>query len=165
MIYRMGKQPLKIYVDTSVFGGIFDKEFAESSKIFFHLGRQGFFFMVTSSVVLEEILKAPKPVQDFFNTFSPILETLPITDDTYDLRAAYMQAGIVTEKWKADALHIAAATVRACPVVVSWNFKHIVNFRKVSQYNAVNLLQGYASLSIVSPPEVIGYYEEEKKDI
>ncbi len=76
-----------------------------------------------------------------------------------------MQAGIVTEKWKADALHIAAATVRACPVVVSWNFKHIVNFRKVSQYNAVNLLQGYSSLSIVSPPEVIGYYEEEKKDI
>jgi hypothetical protein len=163
--FYMEKKPLRIYVDTSVFGGVFDREFAESSKIFFHLGRQRHFAMVISSVVLEEIQKAPKPVQVFFNTFTPILETLPMTDDAYDLRTAYIQAGIVTEKWKADALHIAAATVRACSVVVSWNFKHIVNFRKVGQYNAVNLLQGYSSLSIVSPPEVIGYYEEEKKDI
>ncbi len=81
MIHRMEKKPLKIYVDTSVFGGVFDKEFAEPSKIFFHLGRQGYFFMVTSSVVSEEIQKAPKPVQDFFNTFTPILETLPMTDE------------------------------------------------------------------------------------
>jgi hypothetical protein len=35
--------------------------------------------------------------------------------------------GIVTRKYEADALHIALATLAKVDVLVSWNFKHIVN--------------------------------------
>ncbi len=85
------------------------------------------------------------------------------TTETLRLQLAYLEAGIVSDKWFADALHVAMATVSGCSVVVSWNFKHIVNLRKVTQYNAVNMLKGYPTLSIVSPPEVIGYDEDEKE--
>jgi hypothetical protein len=41
-------------------------------------------------------------------------------------------------------------------VLVSWNFKHIVNLRRIHAFNAVNLKQGYPVLEIRNPREVIG---------
>ncbi len=56
-----------------------------------------------------------------------------------------------------DALHVALATVSRASLIVSWNFKHIVNFQKIPMYNAVNTLHGYRGISIYSPLEVIEY--------
>ena len=55
------------------------------------------------------------------------------------------------------------AAVSGCSAIVSWNFKHIVNLKKIPLYNAVNVLNGYPSLSIISPPEVL-YYEDETEN-
>jgi hypothetical protein len=38
---------------------------------------------------------------------------------------------------------------------VSWNFKHIVNFKKIPLYNGINLTHGYAAIAIHTPQEVI----------
>lgn len=38
---------------------------------------------------------------------------------------------------------------------MSWNFRHLANVRREAGFNAVNLLQGYAPLSIVNPKELI----------
>jgi tryptophan 2,3-dioxygenase len=42
-------------------------------------------------------------------------------------------------------------------VLVSWNFKHIVNVHRIRGYNSVNLKNGYKQLEIRSPKEVIFY--------
>ena len=55
-----------------------------------------------------------------------------------------------------DALHVAVATVAGCRVIVSWNFKHLVNFRRIPLYNGVNLTHGYAPIAIHCPLEVPG---------
>lgn len=65
----------------------------------------------------------------------------------------------MSEKWYDDALHVAIATVADCDVIVSWNFKHIVNFQKIPMFNAVNVLNGYKPIAIHSPVEVINYGE------
>jgi hypothetical protein len=54
---------------------------------------------------------------------------------------------------------MALATVAECDVIVSWNFKHIVNFRKIPLFNAVNILKGYRQFAIYSPLKVIDYEE------
>jgi len=46
-------------------------------------------------------------------------------------------------------------TVSKAKLIVSWNFKHIVNFQKIPLYNAVNTLNGFGEIAIYSPPEVI----------
>ena len=51
-------------------------------------------------------------------------------------------------------LHIALATVVDADVLVSWNFRHIVNLARIRGYNSVNLRQGYPVLEIRSPLEV-----------
>ena len=54
-------------------------------------------------------------------------------------------------------MHIALSTAADVDVLVSWNFKHIVHYDKIRQFNAVNLRLGYKSLQIFSPREVANY--------
>jgi hypothetical protein len=75
--------------------------------------------------------------------------------DPYELKDAYLDTGIVTEQSADDALHVAIASVNGCSLIVSWNFRHIVNFEKIPLYNAVNTLKGYGTIGIFSPLEVI----------
>ena len=58
-----------------------------------------------------------------------------------------------------NAQHIATATVHRTDVLVSWNFKHVVNLDRIRGYNSVNLREGYPMLEIRSPQEVLPYDE------
>ena len=153
-------RPLRVYADTSVFGGVFDDEFATASQTFFQQVQQGQFQLVTSFLVQDEIESAPEQVRQFFNLISQTAEFIELSEAALQLRQVYIQTGIVTQKSLADALHVALATVADCSLIVSWNFKHIVHFDKIPLYQAVNLVQGYTEISIYSPLEVISYEEE-----
>lgn len=148
---------VRVYIDTSVFGGPFDKEFENSSRVFFEQIQNGEFTIVTSAVVQSEILEAPQNVKDFFNELLPLAEIVEVTEPALKLRDAYLKAKIVSKKYADDALHVALATVSNCSIIVSWNFKHIVHFEKIPLYNAINILQGFHQISIHSPLEVIKY--------
>ncbi len=73
-----------------------------------------------------------------------------------ELAIVYIRDGAIGRKMMADALHIALASVARVDVLVSWNFKHIVNLRRIHAYNAVNLKMGYPLLEIRTPREVLG---------
>jgi len=156
----MAKRILRVYADTSVFGGVFDEEFSDGSRTFFDQVRAGRFLLATSATVEEEIAAAPIHVRRLFET-APVAEVLEVTGAALDLRAAYLQAGIVPPKSRTDALHVALATIDGCSLVVSWNFAHIVHFEKIPLYNKVNALKGYGPIAIYSPLEVIDYENQD----
>jgi predicted nucleic acid-binding protein len=148
-------QPLRVYADTSVYGGVFDDEFSVPSRRFFQKVRDGRFSLVISALVKDELEQAPVEVRAWFNDYRMTAETVLVSAEAVALRQAYLEAGIVTPKSIDDALHVALATVAGCALIVSWNFRHIVHFEKVPLYNAVNVLHRRASLEIRSPLEVI----------
>ncbi|MHB9024974.1 MAG: type II toxin-antitoxin system VapC family toxin [Armatimonadota bacterium] len=157
----MRPRALRVYVDTSVFGGAFDDLFLLESQRFFSLARAGQFQIVTSGLVTVEISRAPTGVQAWYDEWLPAMEVVDVTNiDALRLARAYVEAGIVTPRWQDDAMHVAYATISGCQLIVSWNFKHIVNYQKVPQYNAVNVLQGYGAIAIHSPMEVVTNEEE-----
>ena len=145
------------YTDTSVFGGVFDDEFMVASREFFDLVRQGRFELVVSDISRKEIASAPAQVRSLFDEMLPLLRIVAVDEEVLRLRDAYVSAGIVSPKWADDAGHVAAATVGAADLIVSWNFKHIVHFDKIRLYNAINMLNGYREIDIRSPAEVIDY--------
>ncbi len=155
----MDHNPPRIYADTSVFGGPFDEEFAAASRIFFEQVHQGRFLLVTSGLVRAEIREAPHDVRTLFEDMLPLAEITEPSPEALQLRRAYLDAGVVTEASADDALHVAMASVARCAVIVSWNFKHIVHFRKIPLYNTVNGVRGLPNLAIFSPREVIDYEE------
>jgi predicted nucleic acid-binding protein len=147
----------RVYVDTSVFGGVFDDEFRRASQDFFDQIKLGQFALVTSAVVQEELVPAPQEVKDFFDTLLPYADIVQVSEPALKLRQAYLNAEIVSAKYSNDALHVALATVAGCQVIVSWNFRHIVHADKIPLYNAINILQGYNQIAIYSPWEVMKY--------
>jgi len=80
---------------------------------------------------------------------------LPDSDEADALAQAYLDRGIVGPGSRADALHVALATVGGADAIVSWNFKHVVNLGKIRMFNAVNLEQGYSLTEIRIPKEVL----------
>ncbi len=148
-------QPIRVYADTSVYGGVFDEEFAVPSRRFFDLVREGRFRLVVSALVEDELALSPIEVRQWFALFRPDAEAAAIDSDALTLRQAYLNAGILTPQAGNDALHVALATVAGCSLIVSWNFRHIVHYQKVPRYNAVNILHRRSTLEIRSPSEVI----------
>ena len=153
------RRPMRIYADTSVFGGAFDPEFSGASSAFFDRARAGSFEVTVSALVVEELEGAPVHVQSLFADLAPLITRVEIGAEAYELQQACLEARVVKRKSETDALHVAAATVSGCRVIVSWNFKHIVNFRRIPLYNGVNQIQGYGAIAIHTPQEVI--FDEE----
>ncbi len=146
---------LRIYVDSSVFGGYFDEEFAEASRMFFNFVNQGRIIILVSEFVIRELVPAPEKVRTFVAALPRrSLVNLSTTPAAIQLRDAYLRARILGPGSMIDAAHVALATVAHSDAIVSWNFKHIVRVDKMRAFNAVNLSEGYGLLSIVSPNEV-----------
>lgn len=82
-------------------------------------------------------------------------ELIEADNNARDLADKYLKEKIVTARYKSDALHIAVATIHKVDVMVSWNFKHIVNLNRIRQYNSVNLKYGYSMIEIRSPMEIV----------
>lgn len=146
----------RVYVDTSVFGGVFDDEFSAPSRAFFEAVRAGRFNVVVSVLVQTEVSRGPAQVPALFDEVLSRAEVVRVTDEAVSLMQAYVDAEVLSERWRDDALHVALATVAGCTLIVSWNFKHIVNYRRIPKYNAVNALNGYGAIAIHSPSEVVG---------
>ena len=157
----MADTPFAVYADTSVFGGVLDEEFDQPSQAFFDQVRERRFRLVTSALVRAELEFAPQEVRHQIEEMLTVAELAELSEESLNLRNAYLQAGIVSEKWAGDALHVALATVSNCSAIVSWNFQHIVHFQKISLYNGVNAAKGYPKIAIHSPKEVIVYEDED----
>ena len=81
---------------------------------------------------------------------------MSLTPEVTALANAYLESGVLGRRQQADAAHIAFASSARVDVLVSWNFKHIVNLQKIHMFNAVNVRLGYPALEIRTPLEVAG---------
>jgi len=145
---------LRVYVENSVVGGYFDDEFEEPTKKLFDEFKKGNYKAVISSHVMAELEKGA-PEYIIANLESINYEKYSINDEMIDLAEKYLDEGIVSEKYRGDALHIASATVISVDVLVSWNFKHIVNLNKIRLFNSINFREEYEMLEIRTPQEVL----------
>ena len=94
-------------------------------------------------------------MKNLFKSIVDKLEILRVNAEIIALANSYISNNVVSQNYYDDSLHIAFATVYQLDMLVSWNFKHIVNFNKIRQINSVNLKLGYKSLEIYSPMEVV----------
>lgn len=145
-----------IYVDASVVGGCEDVEFAADSLALWRLFIQGVYTPVLSAHTLRELAGAPEPVRERLHEVS-VSNWIILSEsaEADELAEAYLQHGIVGPGSRSDALHVALASIAGADVLVSWNFKHMVNIGKIRLFSAVNLERGYRPVDIRSPKEVL----------
>ena len=150
----------RIYIDTSVAGGCLDDEFSVWSLLLFEEFQNGNMIAVISDLTLRELEYAPINVKRILSSLrEDCIENVFLSSEAEDLAMSYLANKVVGKKHIVDAQHIAIASVERVDVLVSWNFKHIVNLDKIHAFNSVNLKLGYPIMEIRSPREVI--HEEE----
>ncbi len=148
----------RIYVDTSVVGGQFDTEFSADTTPFFAAVCAGQFSILVSDLLEVELLRAPTQVRDFLATIpASQIEYIRLTQEAANLADQYIAAKVVGQTSRADCQHIAMATLAKADVLVSWNFKHIVNLDRIRGYNGINYQLGHNMIEIRTPKEVISY--------
>jgi hypothetical protein len=155
-------RPLSLYLDTSVIGGYFDVEFMADTCTLWRLKEAGRFRFVASVIVDQEISRAPEQVRMLLRTTFRPVDMLPMTAEALELVDHYLTRKVVPVKYADDARHVALCSVAWIDYLVSWNFKHLANARRESDFNAVNVLQGYPPVHIVTPTFLIHGHEEKE---
>lgn len=150
---------LKVYVDTSVIGGCFDQKFRKDSLRLFEDFKAGRKMMVYSDLVYKEIEQGRDSSNHLLRKFHEVPEEYRLghkqTEDVRLLAEKYLQRNILTQKSLKDAIHVAFGTLFEVDVIASWNFRHIVNKRKIKLYNEVNIESGYQSIQIKTPEYIL----------
>lgn len=148
----------RIYLDTSVFGGYFDQEFKEFTEPLFNRIFNDEFTVLISTMLDEELEFAPKRIKELLSKLSKkSTEFLRDKNEAVNLATEYIDGQVVGKTSYADCLHIALATIYQADLLVSWNFKHIVNIERIRGYNFINIKNGYKHLEIRSPRELMNY--------
>lgn len=147
----------RFYFDTSVFGGMFDAEFEEDTTLLFEKVTLGQMICAYSELTESELASVPNWVQQhFLNIAAKHGELIKISPEALKLAQTYIEEKVVGETSLDDYIHIAIATISKFDMLVSWNFKHIVNVYRIRGYNSVNLRLGYSTLEIRSPKDIVG---------
>jgi hypothetical protein len=71
------------------------------------------------------------------------IEVVPNSDEADNLADMYVSKGIIPLKYRADAQHIAIATVNRLNFVASYNFGHIVKLKTLNMAGLVNIRRDY----------------------
>ena len=154
----MKTKKLNLYIDTSVIGGYFDVEFEQETKILFDSILNNEFHVIYSTVTEDELINAPEKVRNLLNSIPKNHKTrIELSEEAVMLGDTYIAENVVGKTSREDCFHIALATIYKADILVSWNFKHIVNVVRIRGYNAVNIKLGYSPIDIRSPKEIINY--------
>ncbi len=78
----------------------------------------------------------------------------PITAEIRELARHYVDAGVFTPIMLNNALHVATAVLIRHDVLLSWNFRHLVNRRRRAEVNEVNISVGLPMVELLAPPEL-----------
>ena len=119
---------------------------------------------VISDVAVDEIARCDERKRNtLYNYLGQIEYTaVEVIGDNKALKMAdrFIALGILKQTSYDDCLHIAAAIMSGCDVIVSWNFGHIVNLKTMSGVKAITALEGYAEVLICTPSIILGGDEE-----
>ena len=151
---------LKIYLDTSVISHLDAPDAPEreaDTKRLWDDIRIGRYDIVLSNVVFYEVAKCEEIKRSFMLARISEIESQHVVqdDEAERVSALYFEIGGIPPRSKDDAMHIAIATVNKCDIILSWNFKHIVNLRAMKAVDAVNFREGYSPIRILSPSMIL----------
>ena len=148
---------MEIYLDTSVISALFDErnperrglteEFFESIDVY--TGSISGFTLVELENTTDPSLRSR--MLAVANRFS----VLPTTDDARMLADEYIEYGAMSENYAEDGFHIATAVVNQIPVLLSWNFRHMVRRKTRDVVNMVNSMRGFSHIEIITPGELL----------
>ena len=150
---------MRIYIDTSVINGLYSEEceIKIATEKFFEFVQKTGSILYSADLIVEEIERTPSKskrnkLKDALSQYE--IEFLPVSDEVQAIARHYLAQRIIPAKYLPDAIHIATAVIYNIPVLVSWNFEHIVKLKTKVEIERINRQCNYPRITICSPEEV-----------
>jgi predicted nucleic acid-binding protein len=162
---RALRDKLTLYLDTSTISHLDQQDAPEKmfeTRKLWDTIKAGKYEVVISTVTAREINDCGAEKRGvLLNYLAQIQFTMTeVTDRILELANRIVDFGILTRKSFDDCQHIAAALESGCDIIVSWNFKHLVNVRTMKGVRAITAMEGYKDILLVSPSVLLeGNYD------
>lgn len=153
-------QKLKVYLDTSVISYLYQEDAQEKMQDTLQLWERfkaQQYEVYISDIVINEISGCTEEKLNILMDYLNQIEYhLIITDeDTVGLAEKFIDFRILKQKSFDDCQHIASAILSGCDIIISWNFKHIVNIKTIRGVKVITTLEGYKDLLIFPPSALL----------
>jgi len=150
----------KIYLDTSVISHLDAPDTPEKMDDTLRLWekiKEGKYEVVLSEVVFDELGGCSKSKLSCLLDFLKQIQhnRVESNSDTVSLASKFIDFEILRQKSFDDCRHIAAALLSGCDIIVSWNFKHIVNPKTIKGAKVVAAAEGYRDIMICTPTMLV----------
>ncbi|MCM1124115.1 MAG: PIN domain nuclease [Eubacterium sp.] len=159
---------MKVYLDTSVVSYLHQLDAPEKMRdtlALWELFKSGSYEVYVSDIVFREIDKCDEEKLIVLLNYLKQIEyhTIETNNDIIELAGKFIDFGVLREKSFDDCQHIAAAILAGCDVIISWNFKHIVNVKTVKGVKIITTMEGYKDL-LIYPPSALLEGDDEHDD-
>jgi hypothetical protein len=144
---------LSLYLETSVVGAYLDngEPLRRDLTIRWWEHELAEYRACSSIIVQRELERLPEPHRTGYLKLIQPLEDLALTEEAAILADGYVDRGIFSNKYIADAVHFAIASIHRIDYLVTWNFGHLANVRKQARLRRFNTSAGFFSPTIVTP--------------
>ena len=151
---------IRLYLDTSVISALDDPKKPERMKetyLFWEEVKAGKYEIVLSSVVADEINKCKQPKRDNMFTIVNTIghKNILVNETIREIAEEIIKLKILKKKHRDDCLHIGSAIFGECDCIVSWNFRHLVNYKTIRGVRVVTGILNYKNIDILSPTMMI----------
>ena len=152
----------RIYLDTSVISYLDQTDSPEKMQqtqdVWYNVLQSNKYQIVISNIAIAEIMKCKdKEKRNKLADYLSNLEYIFYEEDeeTEELANIIISEGILRPKSKDDALHIAAAILTDCDIILSWNFKHLVNIDTISGIRKICFANHFNKIIDIYSPNVL----------
>lgn len=158
-------QKLKVYLDTSVISYLYQEDAQEKMQDTLQLWerfKEQQYEVYISDIVINEISDCTEEKLNILMDYLDQIEyhLIATDEDTVGLAEKFIDFGILKQKSFDDCQHIASAILAGCDIIISWNFKHIVNIKTIRGVKVITTLEGYKDL-LIFPPSALLESEED----
>ncbi len=126
----------------------------EATRKWWDESRRGFELFISELVITEMSSGDADAVKRRITVVEGLSE-LALTDQAEALASKLLLGAALPQKAKADALHIAIATVNGMDYLLTWNCTHIANAIMRPRIESICRAAGYEPPVICTPPELV----------
>ena len=152
---------IRLYLDSTIVSALYEPGMLERMQETLMLWtdiKNGKYEVVFSEVLFEELLKCKQPKKDvLLNYLNEVTVYIDVeTNTTINIIAdEIIKLGILTANHRYDCLHIGSAIYAECDCIISWNFRHLVNYKTIKGVRVVTGIFNYKNIDILSPTMMI----------
>ena len=163
------KKKIRLYLDTSVISYLDQQDTPErmrETQEVWDILRKNKYEIVISNIALGEIEECGK--DKWLKLIDYITELNYIdyyaNEETSELAEIIINQGILKPKSRDDALHIASAILSDSDIILSWNFKHLVNIETINGVRKICFNRSFNKIIDIYSPNVLLEKEDDENE-